>query len=439
MAIKKRLATPEVKKEIKDTCAKAYPEQARRAYRQSLYIWRMYGIGPKRFCKWDFFDVPRKQITRVFGNDISAKKYINVLMQETGWTGKKILDDICRAKDVHTVTVRAYYLTRQFAMTNEEIRKFYVDKNEEFEADCKRVMEETGWDIDQVKKDMKNRRKVFSIDREHYMVYGAWNLTDEKLSTYLTIADSRALSRKYNKKSSLLYNKKKFLDAYKQFIGRKYCYNRGLTFEEFEKFADDLDYMFTKALSSTRGRGMEKISLKDDHRKIYDDIMKREGRVLEEPIKQHHIIEALDPGRVASIRVVTILDNGVCHHVCTFINIGTKGISDHGGLMAGVDEKTGVIITPAVDVDGSITDDHPQTHQRITGLHIPNWDKVLEMTEAAARLHPENGYVGWDVAIRENDAVLIEGNSLPGLGALQSVYAYKQEGKKYIVEPFMDL
>lgn len=80
----------------------------------------------------------------------------------------------------------------------------------------------------------------------------------------------------------------------------------------------------------------------------------------------------------------------------------------------GADRYTGVITTPAANYDGMVFENHPNTGVKIVGFQIPNFDAVKEVASTAARLIPEIRYVGWDIAVTEDSAQLIEGNEYPG-------------------------
>ena len=52
------------------------------------------------------------------------------------------------------------------------------------------------------------------------------------------------------------------------------------------------------------------------------------------------------------------------------------------------------------------------------GYQIPLWDDLLKMVEEMQLSFPLH-YVGWDIAIRENDCVLIEANARPMVNVIQ--------------------
>ena len=43
------------------------------------------------------------------------------------------------------------------------------------------------------------------------------------------------------------------------------------------------------------------------------------------------------------------------------------------------------------------------------------FNEAVELVKKAAKVVPEIGYIGWDVAISENGPIIIEGNCFPGV------------------------
>ena len=60
-----------------------------------------------------------------------------------------------------------------------------------------------------------------------------------------------------------------------------------------------------------------------------------------------------------------------------------------------------------------------ETGADIVGAQIPMWDRAKDIVLEAAALIPQIGYVGWDVAVGENDVMLVEANQHPGHDFLQ--------------------
>jgi hypothetical protein len=102
----------------------------------------------------------------------------------------------------------------------------------------------------------------------------------------------------------------------------------------------------------------------------------------------------------------------------------------------------------AIDLDGNHYQTHPVSGLEILGFQLPNWDKVLEVTEKAAlklavRIDEDGkatgaGMVGWDVAITPQGACLVEGNSEPSHSIIQLPFVEAGKGMRYLVEQFLD-
>ena len=136
----------------------------------------------------------------------------------------------------------------------------------------------------------------------------------------------------------------------------------------------------------------------------------------EEYIVQHPSLMALSPTAVNTIRIITQLNlkNEVDLLGCR-LRISVNAEVDNmaaGNIAALVDESTGVVLEPAVysDITKQQERAHPVTGVNIVGFQIPYWQETISMVKKAAKLHPENRSVGWDVAMTQNGPELIEGN-----------------------------
>jgi len=138
--------------------------------------------------------------------------------------------------------------------------------------------------------------------------------------------------------------------------------------------------------------------------------------LVEEYIIQHPEIMRMSPSAVNTIRVFTQLDdkNEVEIIGCRFrisINSSVDNLAA-GNIAAPIDEKTGVVSGPGVysDIRKDPEHIHPVTGTKIVGFQIPFWKETIAMVKEAAKAHPQNRSIGWDVVITEKGSGLIEGN-----------------------------
>jgi hypothetical protein len=138
--------------------------------------------------------------------------------------------------------------------------------------------------------------------------------------------------------------------------------------------------------------------------------------LVEEYIIQDPTFMKLSPSAVNTVRIFTQLDvNDNVEILGCRLRISVNSKVDNmaaGNLAAPIDEKTGIITGPGVYSDITRPDEavHPITGVNIIGFQIPFWKETIDMIITAAKLHPQNRSIGWDIAMTENGPDLIEGN-----------------------------
>ena len=87
-----------------------------------------------------------------------------------------------------------------------------------------------------------------------------------------------------------------------------------------------------------------------------------------------------------------------------------------GSLISLVDPATGMVrkVRFASGPDTQWVEVHPVTGQPLKGIALPCWPSVLDLAIAAHATVPDNGILGWDIAITPNGALLIECNENTG-------------------------
>lgn len=271
--------------------------------------------------------------------------------------------------------------------------------------------------------DMRKCATMYGAGYMDYDLFEMYNLTDEERDTYITRGRNNDLIKKYNNQEYIhtFHNKDEFNTVFKDFIKRDWIEVDTSSKEDVLKFMKKHKVFMVKPISGTCGKGILKMNIKDYKCLdcIYDEI-KADGvpYELEEVIIQNEKVSAIHPNSINTVRIVTILgDDNVPHVICAYFRIGNGKYVDNfnsGGMVAPVDEETGIVIDKAIDKNKNLYENHPATGHIIKGFKFPDWKKAIDLCKKASMLVPEVRYVGWDVCFSDKGPLLVEGNEYPG-------------------------
>lgn len=410
---------------------------------QLKYAKDNFGIPYRTFAKLELLEAPDSRLEQV-AEDLSKKR--DVLISKIA-KDLRVSDDEARAisdriKSKYGYGPPSIYKHKLYKMDDNELAEFKRKRRVQNKEIRKRILNETGWTPAQLSAHRKHCSVDFGIDPALYYASRCFEMDDGELAQLGNVRDSRTLSDIYDRgHAHFLSSKKLFNETYSDFLGRKSWVNRETNVEGFKRFAQGLDEVFCKPLDSSCGAGTFKKTLKGENLdKVYEWFVAQPIYLVEECIVQHSDMTRFYPGSINTVRLFTILYEGSFEPFGSFVRFGCGGITDNysaGGIACGVDPKTGIILTDGSNEDGERFKAHPISETKFKGFQIPHWDLVLERCEKALRLVDGVNYVGWDVAIREDDVVLVEGNSIPDLGILQAVFVddrifTRGEYKKYL-------
>ena len=206
-----------------------------------------------------------------------------------------------------------------------------------------------------------------------------------------------------------------------------YYYFEGKPVSETEAIAlcSNMDNSIIKPTLRSKGKGVHLIKVKDGITSIdgltIEQVFKKYSKnfIIQECIKQHEKMAALNPTSVNTIRVLSYRSGMEVLIIYSVVRIGRKGqVIDNqsaGGISTTItkDGKLGKVAFGGYSEDNILATD---TGVVLEGYEIPSYDKAIEMVK---RLHlklPYANIIGWDVAIKEDgNPVLIEFNTNPGL------------------------
>ncbi len=253
-----------------------------------------------------------------------------------------------------------------------------------------------------------------------YLLFEMYHLNKSQRKTILTRGINNAYIKKYNDQNYtyLFREKQEFNKMFKDYIKRDWILLNGSNQEAFNNFLKNKKEIFAKPLNGTHGDNMQKIKINEwKDKNLYQYLMKQNLFLIEELVIQEKTMSSLNPSSINTIRVISIFKNNKSKIIAAYSRIGCGKIVDNfnaGGMVAPIDIKTGKIIYPAVNKKNLVFDIHPETNTPIQGFQIPEWELVKSLVLEAAKVVPQVGLVGWDVAISDHGPLLIEGNEFPG-------------------------
>ena len=254
-----------------------------------------------------------------------------------------------------------------------------------------------------------------------YQEFEFYNLNKEQRKTYLTRGKNNEIIKQFNEKSKfhIFDNKDEFYRQFNPFLKRKWMVLDGNNKAEFTNFLAENKQVIVKPVDGEGGKGVEKIEYtsKEDCEKLYNKLIDNNQTIVEQCIVQNKELNKLYPKSVNSLRMFTFYKDGKAYFLQAILKIGNGGVVDNfssGGMYTYLDEN-GYVYVEAIDRLDNIYAEHPATKCPIVGFKVPMFKETVDLVKEAAKVVPEIGYVGWDVAIGENEPILIEGNCFPGV------------------------
>ena len=211
----------------------------------------------------------------------------------------------------------------------------------------------------------------------------------------------------------------------KNMNGYYYMEGEPVSEEEAVSMCQNLGRVVIKPSMKLQGQGVNLITLKDgrieEDGRTVQELFSQYGRnfLIQQCVKQHKDMAALNPTSVNTIRVLTYHSGSEVIVVFCVLKIGR--------INQVIDNQCAGGISVAVSEDGKVgkkayggytENDILQTDTGVVleGYQLPSFDKVKEMAQRLHRKLPYFNIIGWDIAIEENgEPILIEYNTNTGL------------------------
>lgn len=269
-----------------------------------------------------------------------------------------------------------------------------------------------------------------SIDEEFY--YDFLSKTHKEKSEYITFR----LREKYCGYLNQGGDRDLFVDKYRTYQRFKKYYLRDVIqiksdedYPVFEAFVKKHPSFVVKPKDMAFGVGVYLVKendysdlkelfehIRDSGRKNHKEVVwaKNDYIVLEEIIEQDERFAVFHPESVNGIRLTTIKKGDKVEIFYPWFKVGANHnfvtSAVFGTMDAGIDSKTGEVVTAGFKENGESYEYHPNTGVRIVGFKIPKWDELVEIgTNLALSLEKIN-YVGWDFVLTPKGWCIMEAN-----------------------------
>lgn len=211
----------------------------------------------------------------------------------------------------------------------------------------------------------------------------------------------------------------------KNMNGYYYFEGKPVSEEEAVQLCQNMEGVILKPAMDKHGNGVKLLTVTDGVTNVngltIGELFKqyKHNFLIQERVKQHKDIAALNPTSVNTMRILTYRSGMEVLVIYSVIRIGRSGqVIDNqcaGGISTTItkDGKLGRAAFGGYSEDNVLVTD---TGVTLEGYQLPSYDKAIEF---AKRLHTKLPYfniVGWDVSIEEDgEPILIEFNTHPGL------------------------
>lgn len=190
-------------------------------------------------------------------------------------------------------------------------------------------------------------------------------------------------------------------------------------YAQFHEFVKKHPIFVKKVVFSSMGKGVELVNINEisENEKDYFEKLVSTGKyLLEEKVCQHEEMAKFNKSSVNTIRCITFKTDKGVETPYAFMRAGRNGSfvdnAGAGGIVVGVDTKTGILNTDGYDEYGSHYFCHPETKVVFKGSQIPKWEELTSLCKEAAVTVKDIGYLSWDLAYTEKGWVVIEVNEV---------------------------
>lgn len=381
---------------------------------------------------------------------------LDMIVERSGWT-RSYVEKSLEAASEKGINIFNYFANSCWVMDDAQLDacgKLCTKLQENLQSKrdkCREyISEQTGWTEGETILKTLEAAADSGCSVEDYARCRMWELDKDEQRTFLNSSIFRKFridNNDFQIGSPIFDYKDTFEDVFSDLISRRHFSFDGMSKGDFFDNIKGLSYIVVKPARGSYGREIEILPCNESYLQngdLYQRLLDLgKPLVIEEKIEQCDVLNELCPTSVNTLRVVTLLRDEGTHVLQCVLRCGVGAVVDNihsGGLVVEVDPQTGVCKGDAVDYYGNLVKTHPVTGVPFKGLQIPNIGDVVTLAEEAAKVVPECKLIGWDIAVTQSGADLVEGNLKADYDAGQMAHlGVAREGlRQAMVAPYVN-
>ncbi len=258
----------------------------------------------------------------------------------------------------------------------------------------------------------------YHMTYKEYTIYQFYQLEPVDRKKFMMSKDAMIIDEHYNKSKNreIFENKILFIERFSAYTDREYLDLRHCGLNRFTNFCKTHPVIVSKSIQKEAGDFVERHEILETTNlaELRTSLIAKREYLVEPYLTQHDALDKLYPESLNTLRVITFVDDeGDVHILNVALKLGAGGVRDNfsrGGLFS-VPDQNGVIVRPFVNKKGSIYELHPSTQEDLMGFQVPLFDEALDFCEKAALELSDVRYVGWDLAIQNDQVLLLDGTT----------------------------
>lgn len=293
--------------------------------------------------------------------------------------------------------------------------------------------------------DMLFCRFAYGFTPTEYLSYELNKKDESERRSFISEYDRQVYSAKMNDRSAkeVFRDKARTYELFKDYYHRDVvCIESGKDYSAFSDFVKKHPVFVAKEVYKACGRGIRRIDFSScgkSERELFQELISNGKTSLEELVIQSPVTAAFNASSVNTIRLISFNTKHGVRIPYAFMKIGRAGSfvdnGGAGGILVGIDEKTGMTNTRGIDELHREYDVHPDSGTPFVGHQLPKWEQLLSMCRELSAKMPSVGYIGWDFAYTDKDEwIVIEGNGGSQYIGPQTIW---QRGVKDEVQGYM--